>query len=125
MTSENLWDDPIVQDENLAEDPYTDRLPDEALACLLEVRRDEEGYLLLPSLYPLYTFSEIQGCYIPNEAGLITYFSDMEGKPVSVQYARICGYWVSHDVYSSRAGYEAYEARRIAYLLAISEGELE
>ena len=81
-----------------------------------DIRRDEEGYILIPSLWPLYCYSEIQGCWIPKDRDLIVYFTDREGSPVSVRYAKQYAYWQDFQPYTSRAAYEDYEARRIAYL---------
>lgn len=62
-------------------------------------RYDEDGFLLLPSLHRLYTYSEIQQCWIGKET--IDHFSDRPGEVISARYLKETGYYFYGKWYSS------------------------
>lgn len=75
-------------------------------------RLDEDGYMILVSLWHLYRFSNMQDCWIAARPELVTEFKDLPGEAVSVEYVKANGYWNKHDVFSDKEACEEYRHRQ-------------
>lgn len=71
-----------------------------------EVRQDEDGYSILPSLWHMYTYSPRMQCYIPKLPDCVWHFEDDRASPVSYKFLIKAGYFLNGYWYSSREAAE-------------------